>query len=159
MKSLDYVKQFNSVIPLDTAEFIQNNYSNLTDPLRNKVARPPNFGGHFELVSLFKFSIKNNKRWKYLNLLPEVPPKVGSGYPFGEHFIYFFRSVIPMPPQRADCPIFAPKTNVRTIPSMGRFARCVIYDMCFAELFIRASCWCKQSARRRSLRAFQPSCR
>ena len=36
MKSLDSVK------PLDTAELIQSNYSNLTDPLRNKVARPPN---------------------------------------------------------------------------------------------------------------------
>ena len=52
VKSLDYVKQFNSVIPLDPAEFIQNNYSKLTDPLRNKVARPPNFGDN--LVSLPK---------------------------------------------------------------------------------------------------------
>ena len=72
VKSLDYVKPFNSVIPLDTAEFIQNNYSNLTDPLRNKVARPPNFGGHSELVSSFKFPIENNKRWKYPKFLPKV---------------------------------------------------------------------------------------
>ena len=35
VKSLDYVKSFESVIPLNSAEFIQNNYSNLTDPLRN----------------------------------------------------------------------------------------------------------------------------
>ena len=40
VKSLDYVKPLNSVIPLTPAGFIQSNNSYITDPLRNKLLVP-----------------------------------------------------------------------------------------------------------------------
>ena len=40
-------------------------------PSATKVARPPNFGGHFELVSSFKFPIEHNKRWN----VSQNPPR------------------------------------------------------------------------------------